>query len=163
MKNIGVGVIGFGTVGAGVAEGLLKGASLLTRRCGVNVELRAIADLDITTDRGVSVPQEILTTNALDVTQRDDIDIVVELIGGTTIAYEVIRKALENKKSVVTANKKLLAEKGEELTAEEKEQARQEAIKAYQAEQMRIMQNRNNKPKVTKPQPSTPQPSLFDF
>ena len=50
-----------------------------------------------------------------------------------------------------------------ELTAEEKEQARQEAIKAYQAEQMRIMQNRNNKPKVTKPQPSTPQPSLFDF
>ena len=50
-----------------------------------------------------------------------------------------------------------------ELTDEEKEQARQEAIKAYQAEQMRIMQNRNNKPKVTKPQTNTPQPSLFDF
>lgn len=50
-----------------------------------------------------------------------------------------------------------------ELTDEEKEQARQEAIKAYQAEQMRIMQSRNNKPKVTKPQTDTPQPSLFDF
>ena len=50
-----------------------------------------------------------------------------------------------------------------ELTDEEKEQARQEAIKAYQAEQMRIMQSRNNKPKVTKPQTETPQPSLFDF
>ena len=50
-----------------------------------------------------------------------------------------------------------------ELTDEEKEQARQEAIKAYQAEQMRIMQSRNNKPKVTKPQTNTPQPSLFDF
>lgn len=127
MKNVGVAIIGFGTVGAGVAEGLLEGSALLTRRCGVNVDLRAIVDLDITTDRGVTVPQSILSTDALAVTQRDDIDIIVELIGGTTIAYEVIRTALENGKSVVTANKKLLAEKGEELF----ELARQKHVDLY--------------------------------
>ena len=58
MKEVGVGIIGFGTVGAGVAEGLLTGTALLSRRCGVNVALKGIADLDITTDRGVEVPQK---------------------------------------------------------------------------------------------------------
>lgn len=115
MKQVGVGIVGFGTVGAGVAEGLLEGAALLTRRCGVEVQLRAIADLDITTDRGVTVPASILSTDALALIQREDIDIIVELIGGTGIAYEVVKQALTAGKSVVTANKKLLAEKGEEL------------------------------------------------
>ena len=117
MKEVGVGVIGFGTVGAGVAEGLLTGTALLSRRCGVNVALKGIADLDITTDRGVEVPQALLSTDALALTTRKDIDIVVELIGGTGIAYTVIKTALEAGKSVVTANKKLLAEKGAELFA----------------------------------------------
>ena len=117
MKEVGVGIIGFGTVGAGVAEGLLKGTDLISRRCGVTVALRGIADLDITTDRGVAVPQALLTTDGLALAQRDDIDVVVELIGGTGIAYTVVKTALEKGKSVVTANKKLLAEKGAELFA----------------------------------------------
>lgn len=117
MKEIGVGIIGFGTVGAGVAEGLLKGATLISRRCGVSVVLKGIADLDIETDRGVAVPKELLSTDALALTARPDIEVVVELIGGTGIAYTVVRTALEAGKSVVTANKKLLAEKGEELFA----------------------------------------------
>jgi homoserine dehydrogenase len=117
MKEVGVGIVGFGTVGAGVAEGLLSGMALISRRCGVNVALRGIADLDITTDRGVAVPQDLLSTDALALAVREDIDIVVELIGGTGIAYTVVKTALENGKSVVTANKKLLAEKGAELFA----------------------------------------------
>lgn len=117
MKEVGVGIIGFGTVGAGVAEGLLQGASLISRRCGVTVALRGIADLDITTDRGVAVPRELLSTDALALVADPRIDIVVELIGGTGIAYTVVKTALEAGKSVVTANKKLLAEKGEELFA----------------------------------------------
>ncbi len=117
MKEVGVGIVGFGTVGAGVAEGLLKGASLITRRCGAKVAVRAIADLDITTDRGVKVPQELLTTDAMGLIGRKDISIIVELIGGTGIAYTLVKAALEAGQSVVTANKKLLAEKGEELFA----------------------------------------------
>ncbi len=117
MKEVGVGIVGYGTVGAGVAEGLLKGAALIARRCGVEVALRGIADLDITTDRGVAVPKELLSTDALALVARPDIDVVVELIGGTGIAYTVVKQALEAGKSVVTANKKLLAERGEELFA----------------------------------------------
>lgn len=117
MKEVGVGIIGFGTVGAGVAEGLLKGADLITRRCGVTVALKGIADLDIETDRGVEVPKTLLSTDALALVARPDIAVVVERIGGTGIAYTVVKTALEAGKSVVTANKKLLAEKGEELFA----------------------------------------------
>ncbi len=117
MKKVGVGIIGFGTVGAGVVEGLLEGAALLSRRCGVSVALRGIADLDIESDRGVCVPAGLLSTDALALVARPDIHVVVELIGGTGIAYTVVKTALEQGKSVVTANKKLLAERGAELFA----------------------------------------------
>lgn len=117
MKKVGIGIVGFGTVGAGVAEGLIANADLLARRCGTCAELRAVADLDITTDRGVDVPAALLTTDSMGLVKRPDIDVVVELIGGCGVAYDIVRTALENGKSVVTANKKLLAEKGDELYA----------------------------------------------
>jgi len=63
MKDIKVGIIGFGTVGAGVASCLLKNADVISKRSGVNVCLTRIADLDITTDRGVAVPDGVLTTD----------------------------------------------------------------------------------------------------
>ncbi len=113
--KIGVAVLGFGTVGAGVVEGLLKNNGLLSARTGVDIELRAVADLDITTDRGVAVPPGILMTDAFAAIARDDVQIVVETIGGTGIAKKLVRAALEAGKSVVTANKKLLAEYGAEL------------------------------------------------
>ncbi len=113
MKELKVGIIGFGTVGAGVASCLLNNGSMIAERTGVQVKLHKIADLDITTDRGVSVPAEILTTNAEDV--MSECDIVVELIGGTTAARKFILEALNRGKSVVTANKALLAEYGPEL------------------------------------------------
>ena len=82
IKEIGVAVLGFGTVGAGVVETLLKNGELLERRLGVRLVLRAVADLDVTTDRGVVVPEGLLTTDGAEAIARDDVDVVVELIGG---------------------------------------------------------------------------------
>ena len=121
MQTVGVGVIGFGTVGAGVVEGLLQNGDLLAQRLGVHLVLKGIADLDIATDRGVVVDPEILTTDAEALIQREDVDIIVELIGGTGVARKIVEQALKLGKPVVTANKKLLAEYGEGLYALSKE------------------------------------------
>jgi len=115
MKQIGVGILGFGTVGAGVADGLLVHREVMSRRLGVDIVLRRIADLDITTDRGVSVPDGVLTTDAASVISDPGIQIVVETIGGTGIARKFVMDALNARKCVVTANKKLLAEYGREI------------------------------------------------
>ena len=115
MKQIGVGILGFGTVGAGVADGLLKHRDVMAKRLGVDIVLRKIADLDITTDRGIQVPEGVLTTDAKGVLSDPEIDIVVETIGGTGIAKTFVLEALNGGKCVVTANKKLLAEHGREI------------------------------------------------
>ena len=115
MKQIGVGILGFGTVGAGVADGLLKHRDVMAKRLGVDIVLRKIADLDITTDRGIQVPDGVLTTDAKGVLSDPEIDIVVETIGGTGVAKTFVLEALGNGKCVVTANKKLLAEHGREI------------------------------------------------
>jgi len=115
MKQIGVGILGFGTVGAGVADGLLRNRETFAQRLGVDVVLRKIADLDIVRDRGVKIPEGILTTDAKAVLADPDVQIIVELIGGTGIAKTFILEAIKNGKSVVTANKKLLAECGSEI------------------------------------------------
>lgn len=115
MKEIGVGILGFGTVGAGVAEGLLRNRRLMAERLGVDIALRRIADLDITTDRGVAVDPDVLTTDAQGVIADPNVQIVVETIGGTGIARTFVLAALNAGKAVVTANKKLLAEYGKEI------------------------------------------------
>ena len=117
MRKIGVGLIGFGTVGVGVVKILQKNASLLRQRLGVSVEIKKIADLDIKTSRGVSVEKGVLTTNAGEVIDDPGVDIVVELMGGIEPAGEFIMRALKNGKHVVTANKALLAEQGLEIFA----------------------------------------------
>lgn len=118
MKEYKVGIIGFGTVGAGVAENLLANADVIAKRTGVRPVLTKIADLDITSDRGVKIPDGMLTTDAMSVI--DSCDIIVELVGGTTIAKKFILEALKKGKSVVTANKALLSHYGQELFAEAK-------------------------------------------
>ncbi len=117
MQTVGVGIIGFGTVGAGVVEGLLHNGDLLAQRLGVKPVLKGVADLDIETDRGIGLSPEMLTTDAQALIDREDVDIIVELIGGTGIARTFIEQALKKGKPVVTANKKLLAEYGESLYA----------------------------------------------
>ena len=115
MKKVKVGIIGFGTVGAGTASTLLKNADIIADRTGIELELCKIADLDIETDRGIDLPKGILTTDAEELI--NEVDVVVELIGGTGIAKTLILKALEKSKCVVTANKALIATHGEELFA----------------------------------------------
>jgi homoserine dehydrogenase len=115
MKQIGVGIIGFGTVGAGVAEGLLNHREVMARRLGVDIVLKRIADLDITSDRGFKVPDGVLTTDAAALIADENVQIVVETVGGTGIAKKFVLDALNAGKCVVTANKKLLAEYGCEI------------------------------------------------
>ena len=110
-----VGLIGFGTVGTGVVKILQDNADIIARRVGRKVVLDKIADLDITTDRGVAVPSEMLTTQVNDILDNPEIDIVVELIGGHEPAKRFILQALSRQKGVVTANKALLADHGEEI------------------------------------------------
>jgi homoserine dehydrogenase len=115
MKSANIGLAGFGTVGAGVVDGLTTHAELMASRIGIRPVLRTIADLDIETDRGVAVDADILTTDAFGLIDDPEIDIIVELIGGTGIARELVCRALRAGKSVVTANKALLAEHGDEI------------------------------------------------
>ena len=117
MKTVHVGILGLGTVGAGAAEVLLSQSALIRARTGIDLRLKKAADLDIDRSFGVEIPREILTTDAKEVLEDPEIDIVIELIGGVTVAKEMTLSALANGKSVVTANKALLAECGEELYA----------------------------------------------
>ena len=115
MKELKVGVVGFGTVGAGVVENLLRNSEMIAKRTGMQLTLTCVADLDTTTDRGVVLPEGVLCNDAAEAIKR--CDIVVELVGGTTFAKKLILDALNAGKSVVTANKALLALHGEELFA----------------------------------------------
>ena len=115
MKQIGIGLLGFGTVGAGVVDGLQRNRDLLKQRLGFELVMRRIADVDLDRDRGVRVDRAILTRDARAVINDPQVDIVVELIGGTGIARTLVTETLQAGKPVVTANKKLLAEYGAEI------------------------------------------------
>jgi len=115
MQTIKVGLLGFGTVGAGVVKAFQKNGDLLARRLGGPVELVRIADLDITTPRPVTVDAGVLTTEASAVLDDPAIQVVVELIGGYEPARSFVLRAIANGKHVVTANKALLALHGEEI------------------------------------------------
>jgi len=115
MKEFGIALLGFGTVGAGVVEGLQRNGDLMAARLGARPVLRGIADVDLKRDRGVTVDPVLLTADAAALIDDPRVDIVVELIGGKGVARTFMRRALERGKSVVTANKALLAEHGAEL------------------------------------------------
>ena len=90
MKTIGVAILGFGTVGAGVAKGLLENRAVLRERTGLDIELRRVADLDTTTDRGVALPEGVLGPDAGAAIRDPAVDVVVELIGGTGVAKRFV-------------------------------------------------------------------------
>ena len=117
MSRVGVGIIGFGTVGTGVAKILLENADLISRRVCVPIELVRIADLDVTRDRGLALPPGLLTTDVKQILADPSIDIVVELIGGCDVAKRIVLESIAAGKHVVTANKALLALHGEEIFA----------------------------------------------
>lgn len=117
-ESLSVGIIGFGTVGTGTVKILLNNRDIIYEKTGLDVRLKRIADLDIERDRGIKVPEGVLTTAADDIINDEEIDIVIELIGGIHPAKEFILRAIRNKKHVVTANKALLATEGNEIFAE---------------------------------------------
>lgn len=85
MKEIRVGLIGFGTVGSGVVKILQENGKLIEKRTGAKIILKRIADIDLETDRGVKLKPEILTSRAEDVIEDPEIDIVMELMGGLSL------------------------------------------------------------------------------
>lgn len=114
-RKISIGLIGLGTVGTGVVKVLSKNAALIRERVGVPIELKRIADIDITRDRGVALPAGVLTKDTTSVLHDPDIDIIIELIGGIEPARSFILEAIKNRKHVITANKALLCEHGHDL------------------------------------------------
>jgi len=112
MPQIRVGLIGFGTVGAGMVEVLINNRELIEDRVGAEIVLKKIADLDIDSDRGVEIDPTFLTTDAMEIVNDPEIDVVVELMGGCDQAMEYILAAMERGKHVVTANKALIAKHG---------------------------------------------------
>jgi homoserine dehydrogenase len=114
---INVGIMGFGIVGSGTAKVLLENRNILSERLGFELNLKRIADLDIKRDRGIKVPEGVLTTDVTMIFNDPDIQIVVELIGGIRPAKDFILKAIQKGKHIVTANKALLATEGSDIFA----------------------------------------------
>jgi homoserine dehydrogenase len=117
MKPINVGLIGIGTVGGGSYAVLERNQEEITRRAGRGIVIRMIADRDVEKARQLAGEGVTVTADANEVVSNPDIDIVVELIGGYTVAKELILKAIDNGKHVITANKALLASHGTEIFA----------------------------------------------
>jgi homoserine dehydrogenase len=115
MKRINLGLIGFGTIGTGVVKLLQESIDLIQNRLGAKVVLKKIADLDITTQRQVTVRKGLLTTDAKAILDDPEIDIVIELMGGYEPARSFMLEAIAKKKHVITANKALLATYGNEI------------------------------------------------
>ncbi len=114
-QAIRVGLIGFGTVGAGVARALLRKQRLFARRAGARIVLHRVCDREFRRSRGFRLPSGLSTTDSSKILRDPNIQVVVELIGGQEPARSLVLEALQRGKHVVTANKALLAHSGQEL------------------------------------------------
>lgn len=112
---IGIGIIGLGTVGTGTYRILTEHAGLIRKRTGLDIGVVRVAEVDPRKIKGKGVDRAIVTSDAMELIRDDRVNIVVELIGGTHPAAEFISAALSLKKQVVTANKALLAQQGDDL------------------------------------------------
>jgi homoserine dehydrogenase len=115
MKPINVGLLGIGTVGGGTFAVLRRNQEEITRRAGRAITLKVVADKDLSRAKGIVGDAAAVTPDAMSVIKDPDVDIVVELIGGTTAAKDLIMQAIAHGKHVVTANKALLAQHGTEI------------------------------------------------
>ena len=112
MKAINVGLLGCGTVGTGVAKILIENRDLIFSRVGAFLNLKYVADIDTQTHRGIQFDDGVFISDAFKVVDDPEVDIIVEMIGGEGIAKDLIFRAINNGKPVVTANKALLAVHG---------------------------------------------------
>jgi len=117
MNPICVGLLGIGTVGGGTWNVLARNQEEITRRAGRGIRITKVADKDLARARHLVGGRAAVTADAWEVVNDPDIDIVVELIGGYGIALDLVLKAIDNGKHVVTANKALLATRGNEIFA----------------------------------------------
>ncbi|MGI9046141.1 MAG: homoserine dehydrogenase [Burkholderiales bacterium] len=117
MKPINVGLLGIGTVGGGTFAVLRRNRAEIARRAGRDITLKMIADKDVDKARKLAGDSATVTADAFELVDHPEIDIVVELIGGTGIARQLVLRAIENRKHVITANKALLAQHGNEIFA----------------------------------------------
>ena len=115
MKSINVGLIGAGTVGTGVYKLLKDNISLIRKRRQFNIRVKKIADIAPTRKRAVKIPATLFTRDAYELINDPEIDVIIELVGGTKIAKKFVIDALKAGKHVVTANKALLAHHGKEI------------------------------------------------
>ncbi len=117
MKPIKVGLLGIGTVGGGTWTVLARNQEEISRRAGRAIEISVVADKEVEKAKKLTGGKARVTADAFDVVRDPEIDIVIELIGGYTIAKDLVLAAIENGKHVVTANKALLATHGNEIFA----------------------------------------------
>lgn len=115
MRQVNLGIIGGGTVGGGVYQAVGRNGALMASRLGVSLRVVGMAVRDVKKKRAVAIPRSLLTTDWASVVNNPKVDLVIELMGGTTIARQVVMAALRLGKPVVTANKALLSAHGEEL------------------------------------------------
>lgn len=116
MKQIRIGLLGCGTVGSSVIKLLLDHKDKFKDKHGIEFTITEVAVRSLKKNRDLSLPKQIIVhDNPIELTASDNVDIVVEVVGGTDIAYECVKQALQNAKPVVTANKALIATYGEEL------------------------------------------------
>lgn len=115
MNTIKVGLLGIGTVGGGTYQVLTRNQSEISRRLGGQIQVIQVADRNLELAKQVTGGNVALTDDAFAVVNNPDVDVVVELIGGYTLAKELVLKAIANGKHVVTANKALLAVHGNEI------------------------------------------------
>ena len=117
MQQVNLGIVGGGTVGGGVFQAIQRNGELMASRLGIWLNVARMAVRDVHKKRAVKIPKTILTTDWQSVVSHPDINLIVELMGGTSTAREVVLQALKLGKPVVTANKALLSAHGEELFA----------------------------------------------
>jgi homoserine dehydrogenase len=115
MREVGIGIAGFGTVGGGVLSILQQHAREIEARLGARIRVQKVALRDPEKSRVVDVPRDVLTTRPEDLLEDPEVEVVVELIGGVDEAFRIVMGALERGKHVVTANKALLAARGDEI------------------------------------------------
>src|SRR5579885_2306347 len=114
-KEIGIGLIGLGTVGSGVWKILTQNRSLIEERTGVSLKIHRVCVRDLKKKRSIQVPPDLLTSNPDDLLRDPNVQIVVELMGGLEPAGSILEKALSLGKHVVTANKALIADRGAKI------------------------------------------------
>jgi homoserine dehydrogenase len=115
VSKISIAIVGYGTIGSGVIQILQEQAELIKKRIGVEVSIKYVVDKDIETPRSVKLISGTLIDDYKIAINDPEIDVVVELVGGISFSYQLVEESLQAGKSIVSANKALLAERGTDL------------------------------------------------